>query len=117
MLGGYSRQRLLLKLIVQMSQCDEFVADMLNGVPYPTVLPIQVRNVPIGGGQHAYVIFASSDVVVALLTTPVAVQLLERFGVSLVVVDDYKVVLSCRLLMQSWGRKWPMVPKPKERAV
>ena len=88
------RERLLLKLLIEMTQGEEFVAGVLSGVPYPMVLPIQVRNVPIGGGQRAYVIFATSDVAAALLTAPAAVPLLERFGVSLMTVDDYKAVLT-----------------------
>ena len=88
------RERLLLKLMIEMTQGNEFVAGVLSGVPYPTVLPIQVRNVPIGGGQRAYVTFAASDVAAALLTAPAAVPLLERFGVSLMTVDDYKAVLT-----------------------
>jgi hypothetical protein len=88
------RERLLLKLLIEMTQGKEFVAGVLSGVPYPTVLPIQVRNVPIGGGQRAYVIFATSDVAAALLTAPAAVPLLERFGASLMTVDDYKAVLT-----------------------
>jgi hypothetical protein len=88
------RERLLLKLMIEMTQGEEFVAGVLSGVPYPTVLPIQIRNVAIGGGQRAYVIFAASDVAAALLIAPAAVPLLERFGVSLMTVDDYKAVLT-----------------------
>ena len=50
---------------------------MLSGVPYPTVASFHVRNLAIGGGQRAYVIFATPDVAAALLMTPAAVQLLE----------------------------------------
>ena len=87
-------ERLLLKLMIQMTQGAEFVTGVLSGVPYPTVLPIQIRNVAIGGGQRAYAIFAASYVAAALLTTPTAVPLLERLGVSLMTVDDYKAVLT-----------------------
>jgi len=84
----------LLKLMIEMTQGAEFVTGVLSGVPYPTVLPIQIRNVAIGGGQRAYVIFAASDVAAALLIAPAAVPLLERIGVSLMTVDDYKAVLT-----------------------
>ena len=83
-------------LLIQMMQGDDFVDGVLSGVPYPTVVPLQVRNVATGGGQRAYVIFATSDIVAALFTSPdlAAAQLLERFGVSLMTVDEYKAVLT-----------------------
>ena len=42
--------------------------------------------------MHNYVIFATSDVVAALLMTPVASLLLERFGAFLMAVDKCKAV-------------------------
>ena len=42
------RERLLLKLMIEMTQGAEFVDGVLSGVPYPTVVPLQVRNVAIG---------------------------------------------------------------------
>ena len=47
------RERLLLKLVIEMTQGAEFIDGVLNCVPYPTVVPLQVRNVAIGGGQRA----------------------------------------------------------------
>ena len=88
------RERLLLKLMIEMTQGTEFIDGVLSGVPYPTVVPLQVRNVAIGGGQRAYVIFATSDVVAALLATPAAALLLERIDVSLMTMDEYKAVLT-----------------------
>ena len=58
------------------------------------VLPVQVRNVPIGHGQRAYVLFSSSGVAVALLNTPTGVLLMGRFNAVLMIVDGYKVLLN-----------------------
>ena len=88
------RDRLLLKLMIEMTQGTKFIDDVSSGVPYSTVAPLQVRNVAIGGEQRAYVIFATSHVVAALLATPAAALLLERIGVSLMTVDEYKAVLT-----------------------
>ena len=43
----------------------------------------------IGGGQRTYVLFRTSDVVAALLTTPVAVVLLQRFGANKIPTKPY----------------------------
>ena len=74
------RERLLLKLFTDLAQSQEFIDGSLNGQQYPSVLPLQVRNVPIGGGQRAYVIFSSSDVAVSLLSTTTGVNIMERFN-------------------------------------
>ena len=88
------RERLLLKLFTDLAQSQEFVDGSLNGVQYPSVLPIQVRNVPIGGGQRAYVIFSTSDVAVSLLTTSTGVDIMGRFNAALMTIDEYKALLT-----------------------
>ena len=60
--------------------------------------------VPFGGGQRAYVIFATSEVVAALLTTPAAVPLLERLEKCMMVFyGKYKIYSRLEVEDTDWA--------------